>query len=124
MGSRKKISSFNLEDKASKADYQPYGIDFPLGPSGQFSNGKNFIDALGELLKLPLIPAFKNPLTKGPLILHGVDYASGGSGILDETGSISEMETPVQNPGNHFLWLVWLTTITRKKVMATKTLGH
>ncbi|KAF9615764.1 hypothetical protein IFM89_026230 [Coptis chinensis] len=80
-----------IQNVTSKADYQPYGIDFPLGPSGRFSNGKNVIDALGELLKLPLIPAFKNPLTKGPLILHGVDYASGGSGILDETGSIAKL---------------------------------
>ncbi|PIA64563.1 hypothetical protein AQUCO_00100203v1 [Aquilegia coerulea] len=78
-----------VENATSKADYMPYGVDFPQGPSGRFSNGKNVIDALGELLQLPLIPAFKHPNTKGCMIIHGVDFASGGSGILDETGSVS-----------------------------------
>lgn len=77
-----------LENSPSRADYIPYGVDFPLGPSGRFSNGKNVIDVLGELLQLPsLIPAFENPMTNGTRIVHGVDYASGGSGILDQTGS-------------------------------------
>ncbi|KAF5207802.1 GDSL esterase/lipase [Thalictrum thalictroides] len=79
-----------VENATSKADYMPYGVDFPQGPSGRFSNGKNVIDALGQLLKLPsLIPAFKHPNTKGNMIVHGVDFASGGSGILDETGSVA-----------------------------------
>ncbi|XP_043703799.1 GDSL esterase/lipase At1g29670-like [Telopea speciosissima] len=79
-----------LKNSTSRADYLPYGIDFPLGPTGRFSNGKNVIDELGELLKLPsFIPSFKNPTSKGHNILHGVNFASGGSGILDDTGSIS-----------------------------------
>ncbi|KAL5728949.1 hypothetical protein ACHQM5_001968 [Ranunculus cassubicifolius] len=77
----------NFLQTTAKADYQPYGIDFPLGPTGRFSNGKNVIDALGELLKLPdPIPAFLNPVMKEDVV-YGVDYASGGSGILDDTGS-------------------------------------
>ncbi|MQL84489.1 hypothetical protein Taro_016995 [Colocasia esculenta] len=76
-----------LPDAGARADYLPYGIDFPSGPSGRFSNGRNMVDALGELLKLPTrrIPPFFGPATKGPRILHGVNYASGGSGISDET---------------------------------------
>lgn len=79
-----------LKNSMAKADYLPYGIDFPYGPSGRFTNGKNVIDLLGEYLELPyFIPAFTNPSTKGRRIVHGVNYASGASGILDDTGSIA-----------------------------------
>ncbi|KAL5728948.1 hypothetical protein ACHQM5_001967 [Ranunculus cassubicifolius] len=80
----------NFFETTSKADYLPYGIDYPLGPTGRFSNGKNVIDALSELLKLPgPIPAFLNPATRDDGVVYGVDYASGGSGILDDTGFVS-----------------------------------
>ncbi|BAF19784.1 GDSL esterase/lipase At1g71250 [Oryza sativa Japonica Group] len=74
---------------AVRADYAPYGVDFPLGATGRFSNGRNVIDALGELLRLPaagLLPPFADPATRGRAALHGVNFASGGSGILDLTG--------------------------------------
>ncbi|XP_044957949.1 GDSL esterase/lipase At1g29670-like [Hordeum vulgare subsp. vulgare] len=78
-----------LNSTGVRADYLPYGVDFPLGPSGRFSNGRNTIDALGELLRLPRggrIPPFADPATRGRAALHGVNFASGGSGILDSTG--------------------------------------
>lgn len=79
-----------LQVSMAKADYSPYGIDFPLGPSGRFTNGKNVIDLLGDKLKLGYyIPPFTNPSTKGTKVVHGVNYASGGSGILDDTGSLA-----------------------------------
>ncbi|KAG0495851.1 hypothetical protein HPP92_000542 [Vanilla planifolia] len=79
-----------LKNSTAKANYSPYGIDFPLGPSGRFSNGRNTIDVLGELLHLPgFLPPFADPRTEGAEILHGVNFASGGSGILDETGSLA-----------------------------------
>lgn len=31
----------------AKANYVPYGIDFPGGATGRFSNGKTIIDLLG-----------------------------------------------------------------------------
>jgi len=41
----------------------------------------------GQLLGLPsFVPVFMNPATKGKVILQGVNYASGGAGILDFTG--------------------------------------
>ncbi|KAF2291029.1 hypothetical protein GH714_019159 [Hevea brasiliensis] len=52
-------------------------------------NGKNVIDLLGDQLHLPLIPAFADPSTIGIRIIHGVDYASGASGILDDTGLLA-----------------------------------
>lgn len=78
-----------LQNSKAKADYFPYGIDFPYGPSGRFTNGKNVIDLLGDQLKLPLIPTFADPSTKGTKIIHGVNYASGASGILDDTGLLA-----------------------------------
>ncbi|KAJ9146022.1 hypothetical protein P3X46_028342 [Hevea brasiliensis] len=78
-----------LPNSMAKANYLPYGIDFPFGPSGRFTNGKNVIDLLGDQLHLPLIPAFADPSTIGIRIIHGVDYASGASGILDDTGLLA-----------------------------------
>ncbi|KAK4359016.1 hypothetical protein RND71_021245 [Anisodus tanguticus] len=78
-----------LEKCKTKANYLPYGIDNVKGPTGRFTNGKNVIDLLGDHLKLPPIPTYKDPTTKGNMILHGVNFASGGSGILDETGVAS-----------------------------------
>ncbi|KAL5745624.1 hypothetical protein ACOSP7_026770 [Xanthoceras sorbifolium] len=79
-----------LENSLARADYLPYGVDFPWGPSGRFTNGKNVIDLLGEKLKLPsLIPTFSDSSTKGTKIVHGVNFASAASGILDDTGSLA-----------------------------------
>ncbi|CAB4289539.1 unnamed protein product [Prunus armeniaca] len=80
----------NFFESRAKADYLPYGIDFPNGPSGRFTNGKNVVDLLGDQLKLPsFIPPSKDPSTKGSKIVHGVNHASGSSGILDDTGSVA-----------------------------------
>ncbi|KAK1314124.1 GDSL esterase/lipase 7 [Acorus calamus] len=80
-----------LPNTTARVDYLPYGLDFPLGPTGRFSNGRNIIDVLGSLLRLPsLIPVFNDPQTRGDKVIHGVNYASGGSGILNSTGSVSE----------------------------------
>jgi hypothetical protein len=82
-------NNFLNGSRAVRADYLPYGVDFLLGPTGRFSNGRNTIDALGELLLLPAggrIPTFADPATRGRAALHGVNFASGGSGILDDTG--------------------------------------
>ncbi|GAY67949.1 hypothetical protein CUMW_260400 [Citrus unshiu] len=68
-----------------KANYLPYGIDFPAGPTGRFSNGRNIADITAELLGfVEYIPSFAT--ARGREILKGVNYASGGAGIRDETG--------------------------------------
>lgn len=31
----------------ARADYSPYGVDFPQGATGRFTNGRTFVDVLG-----------------------------------------------------------------------------
>ncbi|KAL3638760.1 hypothetical protein CASFOL_016667 [Castilleja foliolosa] len=79
-----------LANTRARVDYSPYGVDFSGGPSGRFTNSKNVVDILGKRLKLrKFIPPFNDPFTNGSKILHGVNYASGGSGILDDTGALA-----------------------------------
>ncbi|CAI0475388.1 unnamed protein product [Linum tenue] len=69
-----------------KVNYSPYGIDFPAGPTGRFSNGRTAADIIGETLGFKdFIPPFaSNPDDRQ--ILVGVNYASGSAGILVESG--------------------------------------
>lgn len=65
------------------AAFLPYGLDFPIGPTGRYTNGKNAADVLAVLLKHSrFIPAVLDPKAKGEMILIGVNYASGGSRVL------------------------------------------
>ena len=32
----------------TKSNYKPYGIDFPTGPTGRFTNGQTSIDLIGN----------------------------------------------------------------------------
>ncbi|XVF69960.1 hypothetical protein PTKIN_Ptkin11bG0122800 [Pterospermum kingtungense] len=74
----------NLKTLA-KVNYQPYGIDFPKGPTGRFSNGRTLQDVIVELLGFKhYMPPFAE--SKGKNILNGVNYASGSAGILDASG--------------------------------------
>lgn len=76
----------------SKANIAPNGCDFKPShgrPSGRYTNGRIIPDIIvDELGQKAYAPPFLAPSTKGSAILHGVNYASGGSGILNSTGSI------------------------------------
>ncbi|KAM7520531.1 hypothetical protein LguiB_019493 [Lonicera macranthoides] len=76
----------------SKANIKPNGIDFNASggnPTGRYTNGRTIGDIVGEELGQPnyAIP-FLAPNTTGRAILHGVNYASGGGGIMNATGRI------------------------------------
>jgi len=34
---------------AARVNYKPYGIDFPAGPTGRFTNGLTSIDIIGNI---------------------------------------------------------------------------
>ncbi|CAK8578629.1 unnamed protein product [Lathyrus sativus] len=70
----------------AKANFKPYGVDFPDGPTGRFTNGKTSVDIIGDLLGFDhYIPPYAN--TNGKDIVEGVNYASGAAGIRNETGT-------------------------------------
>ncbi|KAK1382105.1 GDSL-lipase 1 [Heracleum sosnowskyi] len=69
----------------ARANYLPYGIDFPGGPTGRFSNGKTTVDVIAELLGFDdYIAPYAQ--ARGQDILRGVNYASAAAGIREETG--------------------------------------
>ncbi|KAE8056674.1 hypothetical protein FH972_013422 [Carpinus fangiana] len=69
----------------AKSNYPPYGIDFPKGPTGRFTNGRTIVDFIAEFLGFDnYIPPFAT--ARGREILKGVNYASGAAGIRIETG--------------------------------------
>ncbi|PON74514.1 Lipase [Parasponia andersonii] len=85
----------------ARANYRPYGIDFPQGSTGRFTNGRTFVDVLAQLLGLPTyIPPYAR--TRGRALLRGVNYASGASGIRDETGNNLGAHTSMNQQVSNF----------------------
>ncbi|KAL4180361.1 hypothetical protein AMTRI_Chr13g91760 [Amborella trichopoda] len=82
----------NYLSTLSKANIAPNGIDFKAfggRPTGRYTNGRTIGDIVGEELgqsnyALP----FLSPNATGKVILNGVNYASGGGGIMNGTGRI------------------------------------
>ncbi|XP_044495357.1 GDSL esterase/lipase At1g29670-like [Mangifera indica] len=85
----------------AKANYSPYGIDFALGPAGRFCNGETRVDIITKILGFNnYIPSFATASTSD--IHNGLNYASSGSGILEETGRIlGELFSLNQQLQNH-----------------------
>ncbi|XP_008453208.2 GDSL esterase/lipase At1g74460 [Cucumis melo] len=77
-----------LSRSLAQANLPWYGIDFGNGlPNGRFSNGRTVADIIGDEMGLPRPPAFLDPsLTEDVILENGVNYASGGGGILNQTG--------------------------------------
>nr|GEV72470.1 putative SGNH hydrolase-type esterase domain-containing protein [Tanacetum cinerariifolium] len=82
------VDSGNNNDLETKwkANYAPYGIDFPNGHTGRFTNGRTSADNIGQLLGFDgFIKSYATATDKD--ISKGINYASGGCGIREETGS-------------------------------------
>ncbi|PIA41217.1 hypothetical protein AQUCO_02300193v1 [Aquilegia coerulea] len=78
----------NFLQTQSKANYKPYGVDFPSGATGRFTNGKTFVDFIAQSLGLPFPPPYLSlSNVDKTTIATGVNYASGSAGILPETGT-------------------------------------
>ncbi|KAI6706962.1 hypothetical protein NL676_009924 [Syzygium grande] len=71
----------------AKANYLPYGDDFSGGVTGRFTNGRTVPDCLAELLGLPYPPPYKS--FNESAVTTGLNFASGGCGILPETGNFA-----------------------------------
>ncbi|KAI3926095.1 hypothetical protein MKW98_028231, partial [Papaver atlanticum] len=82
------VGNNNHLNTIAKAVSYPSGIDFPGGkPTGRYTNGRTVIDIVGQELGLKkFIPPSNDPATVGEVVFHGVNYASGGAGILNKTG--------------------------------------
>ncbi|MED6124163.1 hypothetical protein PIB30_056529 [Stylosanthes scabra] len=78
----------------NKANYKPYGQNgYFQEPTGRFSEGRVIVDFIGEYAELPLIPAFLHPHAD---YSNGVNFASGGAGVLPETNHGRVIDLPTQ----------------------------
>ncbi|CAO2823465.1 unnamed protein product [Amaranthus hypochondriacus] len=85
----------------ARANYLPYGIDFPAGPTGRFSNGKTTVDVIAELLGFDDYP-LPYARASGQSILKGVNYASAAAGIRQETGQQLGGRIPFSGQVNNY----------------------
>ncbi|KAK3141801.1 hypothetical protein QOZ80_4BG0338490 [Eleusine coracana subsp. coracana] len=74
-----------------KADHPRYGVDYlDQAPTGRFSNGHNLADQLAQLLGFAESPppflSLREESRIPQMMSTGINFASGGSGILDGTG--------------------------------------
>ncbi|XP_010541149.1 PREDICTED: GDSL esterase/lipase At4g30140-like [Tarenaya hassleriana] len=85
----------------AKSNYPPYGIDFPNGPTGRFTNGRTIPDFLAGFLGFKdYIPPFAG--SSPTQVFTGLNYASGASGILDDSGrNLGDNLSMNRQIGNH-----------------------
>lgn len=76
-----------------KANYWPYGKDFPgQVATGRFSDGKLIPDMVASKLGIKeLVPPFLDPKLSDDDVKTGVSFASAGTGVDDLTAAISKV---------------------------------
>ncbi|XP_047315924.1 GDSL esterase/lipase At5g37690 [Impatiens glandulifera] len=81
------VGNNNYLQSLAKANHPFYGIDFPGGKAtGRFTNGRTIGDIISEKLGVTSPPPYLSLVQNDDAILKGVNYASGGAGILNDTG--------------------------------------
>ncbi|OVA14301.1 Lipase [Macleaya cordata] len=74
----------------ARANYLPYGIDFPGGPTGRFCNGKTTTDVIAELLGFDdYIPPYAT--TRGQDILKGGGRISMNGQVNNYKNTVSQV---------------------------------
>lgn len=82
-----------LPNPIFRANFPPYGETYFHKPTGRFTNGRNIVDFLALKLGLPFAPPFLQPNAS---FAQGVNFASGGSGLLDTTNPNGSVPISVQ----------------------------
>ncbi|XP_041005418.1 GDSL esterase/lipase At5g37690 isoform X2 [Juglans microcarpa x Juglans regia] len=76
-----------LQYSLAKSNYPWYGVDYVGGQaSGRFTNGRTIGDIISEKLGTSSPPPYLSLSQNDDALLEGVNYASGGAGILNDTG--------------------------------------
>ncbi|KAF5750004.1 GDSL esterase/lipase [Tripterygium wilfordii] len=76
-----------LQYSLARSDYPWYGIDYDGGQAtGRFTNGRTIGDVISAKLGIPSPPPYLSVSKNVDALQGGVNYASGGAGILNETG--------------------------------------
>ncbi|XP_020399669.1 GDSL esterase/lipase At5g37690 [Zea mays] len=71
----------------AKCNYPWYGIDYKNGyPTGRFTNGRTIGDIMAAKFGSPPPVPFLSLYMTDDEVLGGVNFASGGAGLLNETG--------------------------------------
>ncbi|PIA32905.1 hypothetical protein AQUCO_04300090v1, partial [Aquilegia coerulea] len=87
-----------INETKARADFPHNGVDFPGSrPTGRFSNGYNSADFISKLIGFKRSPPpYLSLITQKPRLrrriaqavnFYGVNFASGGSGLRNETGN-------------------------------------
>ncbi|CAI0475407.1 unnamed protein product [Linum tenue] len=108
----------NMLQTVAKVDYSPYGVDFPRGPTGRFTNGRNIVDFFAFFASPAEYLGFECPIPPFATAtdvdtLTGVNYASGSAGILQQTGAQLGQRIPLDvQLDNHGVSVSALAKIT------------
>ncbi|XP_019177163.1 PREDICTED: GDSL esterase/lipase At5g37690-like [Ipomoea nil] len=81
------VGNNNFLQSLAKSNFPFYGIDYKGGvATGRFTNGRTIGDIISEKLGIPSPPPYLSLGPNDEAHLKGVNYASGGAGILNDTG--------------------------------------
>ncbi|KAK8630583.1 hypothetical protein V6N13_079370 [Hibiscus sabdariffa] len=93
----------HLQYSLARSDYPWYGIDFTgKKATGRFTNGRTIGDILSEMLGVSSPPPYLSLSPNDDAVLQGVNYASGGAGILNETGQYFIQRLTFDDQINYF----------------------
>ncbi|KAJ8551700.1 hypothetical protein K7X08_021715 [Anisodus acutangulus] len=81
------VGNNNYLQSLAKSNFPFYGIDYEGGrATGRFTNGRTIGDIISAKLGIQSPPPYLSLVPNDDAILKGVNYASGGAGILNDTG--------------------------------------